>query len=85
MNTYSDILDRLDGKRAAIGEKKMAHLNFPLSECEIGKSYTYKITFMVSGMSMDGCDLEIINLSGNPGEDDREDNLKKMKVFPSPS
>ena len=84
MDTYSDILDRLDGKRAIAGDRKIAKLNWPLSDCHIGESCTFTITAKINAMSTNSTDLEIINISESQGED-KEDDLSKMRVVPSPS
>ena len=85
MNTYSDILERLNGKRQQVGDKKMAHLNFAIGDCELGETCTYTITGIITGLSMNSTELEIIDLKENQGKDDREEEMMKMKIVPSPS
>lgn len=84
MNTYSDILDRLDGTRPIVGDIKIAKFNWPLKDYHIGDSCTFTITAKINAMSTNSTDLEIINITESQGSS-REDELMKMKVFPSPS
>lgn len=80
MNSYSDILDKLDGQRPP--DQKLVRLPFRVMDCDLNEVYEAKVIFRPTEIGINGSTVEIIDFKKINGEPNRE---AGPRIVPSPS